>query len=86
MITLQGHRVIALHREAIFDFVSLSVCVCVHASTIHPLRPESWGSRQPSAGCQDDALTMATAMDAMAMRAQSCIHDSAVTQLPQRQP
>lgn len=68
-----GPEVIALHQEATTDFVYLSVCVCV---SVHASRP--------SAGCQGDALTMATAMDAVVMRAQSCIHDSAVTQMPQQ--
>lgn len=61
--------------------VYVCLCVCVHALTIFPLKPVS---RQPSAGCQHDALTVV--MDVMSMRAQSCIHDSAITQLPQRQP
>lgn len=63
-------------RRPLTLLLTLLVCVCVCICVLS-LRPES---RQPSADCQDDALIVF--MDAMSMRAQSCIHDSAITRLP----
>lgn len=48
----QYNHNIALHQEASIDFET----VCAHDLTILPLRSEN---RQPSVGCQDDALTVA---------------------------
>lgn len=58
--TAQDYHHVALHQEASVDFETMRV----HDLTILPLRSEN---RQPSVGCQDDALTVA--MGTMLMRA-----------------
>lgn len=75
-----GAEIIASHQEATTDFVYKRererVCVCY--LSIHPPSNHRW----PSAGCQGDPLTMAAVIDAMAMRAQSCIYDSGYPDAP----
>lgn len=75
----RGPEVITLHRKATTDFGYY--CVFAYLS-IH------WPSnfRRPSVVCQGIALSVVTVMDAVAVRAQSCIYDSHVTEMPQQQP